>query len=99
MKKTIVSMFLSLTLLAMSVGTVFAQDTTTTPITGTVQSVTLGTDSTTGGTIVLVTLVDDQGATQTVTLSVETATSLGLVTTDPTTSTTTVTDTAVGSTV
>src|SRR5688572_10519595 len=51
------------------------------PITGTVQSIVLETDSA-GVTTVVVTLTDSTGATQTVTLSLETATSLGLVTTD-----------------
>ena len=90
-------MFLVLALLAMTAGTAFAQETT--PITGTVQSVVLETDATTGETIVVVTLLDDQGVTQTVNLNGETATSLGLTTTDIATGETTVTDTAVGSTV
>src|SRR3990172_8914868 len=108
MKKIIVSMFLTLTLLAMSVGTVFAQDTTTTPITGTVQSVTIETDTSNGDTTVVVTYsyTDETGATQeeTVRLSVETAEGLGLVTTttsvDPITgetqTETTVNDSVVG---
>lgn len=53
------------------------------PITGTVQGVTLQTDST-GATIVVVTLTDSTGATQTVDLSLTDATTLGLVTTDST---------------
>lgn len=53
------------------------------PITGTVQSITVQTDST-GATTVTVTITDETNATQTVTLSLETATSLGLVTTDET---------------
>ncbi|HLF73731.1 MAG TPA: hypothetical protein VI524_05270 [Anaerolineales bacterium] len=57
-----------------------AQDAT--PITGTVQSITVETDAN-GVTTVLVTLNDDQGGTQTVRLSVETAVALGLVTVDP----------------
>jgi hypothetical protein len=99
MKKLFSSVFLTITLLLLSTGTVFAQDTTTPPITGTVESVTLETDATTGETVVIVTLTDELGATQTVNLSVETATSLGLVTTDATTGETTVIDTAVGSTI
>lgn len=79
MKKLLTSTFLALALLTMSVMPAFAQDTTT--ITGTVQSVELGTDAS-GATVVTVTLLDDQGATQTLTLSLETATSLGLVVTD-----------------
>ena len=55
------------------------------PITGTVQSTTRQTDSATGTTIVVVTVLDSSGATQTVDLSVDTAVSLGLVTLDTTT--------------
>lgn len=58
---------------------------TTTPITGSVQSTTLQTDSATGKTIVVVTVLDSAGATQTVDLSVDTAVSLGLVTLNSTT--------------
>jgi hypothetical protein len=98
MKKLFTSMFLVLALLAMTVGTAFAQEAT--PISGTVQSVVLETDATTGETTAVVTVLDETtGATQTVTISLETAASLGLVATDPTTGETTVTDTAVGSTV
>ncbi len=95
MKKLLVSMFLVLALLTMSVGTVFAQESTT--LTGTVQSVTIGTDAN-GTTIVTVGLLDDQGATQTVTLSFEAAISLGLIVTDAN-GVTTVSETAVGSSV
>lgn len=73
-----------------------AQDTT--PITGTIESITTETD-TNGVTTVLVTLTDDLGATQTVRLSVETAVSLGLVTLDPTTNEPVVDETQVGQTV
>ena len=59
-----------------------AQDPT--PISGTIQSIVPETD-TNGTTTVVVTLVDAQGATQTVRLSVETAASLGLLTLDSTT--------------
>ncbi len=97
MKKLLTSVFLTLALLVLTTGTALAQDTTTTPITGTVESVTLETDAATGESTVVVTLIDDQGATQTVNLSVETATSLGLITTDATTGQTTVSETAVGS--
>ena len=47
----------------------------TTPITGTVESITTETDSN-GVTTVLVTLLDDQGTAQTVRLSLETAVTL-----------------------
>ena len=60
-----------------------AQDATL--ITGTIQSITTETD-TNGVTTVLVTLLDDLGATQTIRLSVDAAASLGLVTLDPVTS-------------
>ncbi len=91
MKKTFVSTVLTLALLAVSVSAVFAQAAT---ITGTVQSITIGTDAN-GATTVAVSLLDGQGATQTVTLSLATATSLGLVTTDLA-GVTTVSNTAVG---
>ena len=67
----------------------------TTPITGTVQSITTETDAN-GVTTVLVTLLDDQAATQTVRLSVEAAVTLGLVTLDPTTQEPVVVETQVG---
>ena len=79
--KTIYSILLATILLATQIIAVGAapakQDTT--PITGTVESITLETDSTSGVTTVLVTLTDEIGATQTVRLSFEDATSLGLV--------------------
>ena len=50
---------------------------------GTVQEVTVGTDETTGETMVYVTMVDSEtGETQTVTVDVQTAADLGLVTLD-----------------
>jgi hypothetical protein len=70
-----------------------AQDTTL--ITGTIQSITTETD-TNGVTTVIVTLLDDLGATQTVRLSVDTAAALGLVTLDPVTSEPVVDETKVG---
>ena len=84
--KIIVGILLVLAVLFTQVGNVAAapQIQETTPITGTVQSITTETDAE-GVTTVLVTLLDDQGATQTVRLSVESAVSLGLVTLDPTT--------------
>jgi hypothetical protein len=69
-----------------------------TPITGTIQSITTETDAS-GVTTVLVTLLDEQGATQTLRLSVETAVTLGLVTLDPTTQEPVVDETRVGQTV
>lgn len=70
----------------------------TTPITGTVQSITTETDSN-GVTTVLVTLLDDQGGTQTLRLSVETAVILGLVTLEPSTMEPVVNETQLGQTV
>jgi hypothetical protein len=95
MKKLLISVFLVIALLTVSVGTVFAQGSTT--LTGTVQSVTIGTDSS-GATIVTVSLLDGQGATQTVIISLATATSLGLVVTDSN-GVTTVSSTVVGASV
>ena len=84
--KFLTSILLAVTVLFAQVGMVAAapaaQDTT--PITGTIQSITTETDAN-GVTTVLVTLLDDQGVTQTVRLSVDTAVSLGLVTLDPVT--------------
>lgn len=98
MKNFFTSIFLVLVLLAMTAGTAFAQETT--PITGAVQSVVLETDATTGETIVVVTILDETtGTLQTVKLSLETAETLGLVTTDPTTSESKVTENTVGTTV
>lgn len=57
-----------------------AQDTT--PITGTIDSIVLETDTNTGTTTVVVTLTDEFGETQTIRLSVEDATALELVTDD-----------------
>ena len=101
MKKLFTSMFVVVALLAMTAGTAFAQEATpATPITGTVQSVVLETDATTGETTAVVTVLDETtGQTQTVTLSLATAESLGLVITDPTTGDSTVADDAVGKTV
>lgn len=71
---------------------------TPTPTTGTIQSITTEADAN-GITTVLVTLVDDQGTTQTVRLSIDTAVSLGLVTLDPTSQEPVVEETQVGQTV
>lgn len=59
-----------------------AQDTT--PITGTVESIVLETDTETDTTTVVVMLTDEFGETQTIRLSLEDATALGLVTDDGT---------------
>jgi hypothetical protein len=57
-----------------------AQDTT--PITGTIESIVLETDTETDTTTVVVTLTDEFGETQTIRLSLEDAIALGLVTDD-----------------
>jgi hypothetical protein len=98
MKKLFTSMFIVLALLAMTAGTAFAQDATS--ITGTVQTIVIETDTTRGESVVVVTLLDvATGVTQTVNISLETAVTLGLVTTDPTTGASTVTENTVGTTV
>ena len=97
--KLLSSVLLVLAVLFAQVGVVAAAPQTqdATPITGTIKSITTETGN--GVTTVLVTLVDDQGATQTVRLSVDTAVSLGLVTLDPTTQQPVVDETQVGQTV
>ena len=81
--KLLASILLAIAVLFAQVGLVAAAPTAqdTTPITGTIQSITTETDAN-GVTTVLVTLLDDQGATQTVRLSVDTADALDLVTLD-----------------
>jgi hypothetical protein len=98
--KVLASLLLVLAVLFMQVGSVAAapQAQDTTPITGTIQSITTQTD-TNGTTTVVVTLLDSQRATQTVRVSVETAVALGLVTLDPTTQQPVVNQTKVGQTV
>jgi hypothetical protein len=86
LQKLTTSFMLALAIAVTQIGAVAAQDITT-PLTGTVQTITLETDATTSVTTVVVTYDDGTGAIQTVRLSVETATSLGLVTTDSTTGT------------
>lgn len=81
--KFIVSLILALALLSMQVGSVLAAPSyeDPAPISGTVQSITLETDSA-GVTTVLVTVDDGAGNISTVRLSVDTAVSLNLVTLD-----------------
>lgn len=99
MKKLLFSAALVLTLLAGQAGVAFAQDATP-PASGTVVSVVIETDAQ-GVETVLVTYsyLDTSGAEQTesVRLSVETATDLGLVTTDAATNKTVVATEAEGS--
>ena len=82
--KLFASILLAVAILFAQVGAVFAAPAvqTTTPIIGTVQTITTEAD-TNGVTTVLVTLTDSQNATQTVRLSMDTAVTLGLVTLDP----------------
>ena len=98
--KYMASFLMVLAVLFAQVGSVAAapQVQDTPPVTGTVQSITTETDVN-GTTTVLVTLLDDQEATQTVRLSVEAAVTLGLVTLDPTTQEPVVDETQVGQTV
>ena len=95
--KLLASILLASTVLFAQVGLAAAAPTgqDATLITGTIQSITTETDSN-GVATVLVTVLDDLGATQTVRLSVDTATSLGLVTLDPVTSEPVVDETQVG---
>jgi hypothetical protein len=98
--KYLASFLLVLAVLFSQVGSVAAAPPTqdTTPITGTVQGITTETDSN-EVTTVLITLLDDQGATQTARLSLETAVTIGLVTLDPATQTPIVNETQIGQTV
>jgi hypothetical protein len=95
MKKFYIGIFLALILMIAPTGLVFAQEST--PITGTVQTVVLETDADTNETVAVVTVLDEAtGETQTVTLDIETAASLGLVTTDPATGDSTVNEGSIG---
>ena len=98
--KYLASILLVLIVLFAQVGSVAAAPQTqdATPISGTVQSITTETDAN-GVTTVLVTLLDDLGATQTVRLSVDTAVTLGLVTLDSATQEPVIDETQVGQTV
>ena len=86
MKRTkfLLSVLLATIFLAAQVMVVGAAPATqdTTPITGTIESIVLETDTNTDTTTVVVTLTDEFGETQTLRLSVEDATALGLVTDD-----------------
>jgi hypothetical protein len=95
--KYLASILLVLIVLFAQVGNVAAAPQTqdATLISGTVQSITTETDAN-GVTTVLVTLLDDLGATQTVRLSVDTAVTLGLVTLDPATQEPVIDETQVG---
>jgi hypothetical protein len=95
MKKFYTGIILAFVLMIVPTGLVFAQEST--PITGTVQTVVLETDAETNETVAVVTVLDEAtGETQTVTLDLETAASLGLVTTDPATGDSTVNEGSIG---
>lgn len=81
--KSLAGILLVMAVLFAQVGTVFAAPSAqeTTPILGTIVKITTETDEN-DVTTVLVTVLDDMGATQTVRLSVETAVALELVTLD-----------------
>ena len=98
--KYIINILVAVTILFAQIGLVAAAPPTqdTTPITGTIQSITTETDAS-GVTTILVTLLDDLGATQTVRLSVDTALVLGLVTVDPVSNEVVLDETQVGQTV
>jgi hypothetical protein len=95
--KLIASILVAIAVLFAQVGIVAAAPTAqdTTPITGTIESITTEID-TNGVTTVLVAIVDDLGATQTVRVSVVTAAGLGLVTIDPVSNEVVIVDSQVG---
>lgn len=95
--KSLAAILLVMAVLFAQAGTVFASPSTqeATPILGTIQSITTETNEN-GVTSVLVTVLDDMGAAQTVRLSVETAVALGLVTLDATTNEPLVDSTKIG---
>ena len=84
--KLLTGILLVIAILFAQVGTVFAAPAAqeTTPIVGTITDIQTETDAN-GVTTVLVTVLDDQGTSQTVRLSVETAAGLGLLVLDPAT--------------
>lgn len=93
-KKIVFSLMLAFAITFMQIGAAAAQSPT--PLTGTVNSITLQTNATTGVTSVLVTYTDALGATQSVNLNVDTAVALGLVKLDPITGKPAVNDPAIG---
>ncbi len=97
MKKITASILLLLVMLAMTTGIASAQETTL--ITGTVQTVVIESNETTGETVVVVTLLDEAGTSQTLQINLETAKALELVVTDPATGETKTSEGAVGATV
>jgi hypothetical protein len=93
-KKLIFSLMLAFAIAFTQIGAVAAQEPI--PPTGTVESIALQIDATTGETTVLVTYTDGLGVTQSANLSVDTAVALGLVALDPTTGKPVINDSAAG---
>lgn len=79
--KFIISLILTFTVLTVQVGAVKAAPALkgAAPVAGTVQSITLDTDTNTGMTVVLVNVLDKHDSVQTARISPETAITLGLV--------------------
>ena len=97
--KVLASILLAVLILAGQTGVVIAapQSQSTTPITGTIKSITIIKGATaTDPSTVLVTVLDDQGVTHKVYISVEDAVLLGLVTIDPVTKLPVVDQTKIG---
>lgn len=91
------ALMLALSLVGPAMAAPVAQEETpTTETTGTVVSITVETDATTGENTVIVELLDDMGATQVVELTVDEAVALGLVSVDPDTGDVTPIDEAIG---
>ena len=81
--KIFVAFILTFVILISQFGVVFATPASKiTLLTGTVQSITLETDTNTGVTTVLVTVLDENNASQIVRINVKNATKLGLITND-----------------
>ena len=93
-KKLVFSLILAFAIAFIQIGAVTAQEPI--PPAGTVESIALQTDVTTGETTILITYTDDLGVTQSANFSVDTAVTLGLVTLDPITGKPVVNDSAVG---
>jgi hypothetical protein len=79
--KFLISLMLAFSIVIVQTGAVFAASPSQTAlsVTGAVQSITLETDSVTGVTIVLVTIMDSNQAFQTVRVNEKTAKDLGLI--------------------
>lgn len=82
--KFFISLVLTLTVLAAQVGAVFAAPALQelSPVRGAVQSITLETDINTGVTIVILSVLNENGLSKTVRIGLETATKFGVITLD-----------------